>query len=105
MGRPKKIKTATNTAAVDPMTAAILTGLKPHIDAAVKDKFVAMLVDTLAKIAPERLAKAADQGTATAADQGPSAANPRPESSELGTNKGQNGAKKSPPTTAPGPSE
>jgi hypothetical protein len=39
------------------MTAAIMAGLKPHIDAAVKEQLAAMLAGMLAKVAPELLAK------------------------------------------------
>jgi len=60
--RHKKNPNALNGAALDPMTAAILAGLKPHIDAAVKEQFTTLLVDMLAKIAPERLAQARPAG-------------------------------------------
>lgn len=53
MARPKK----PDTTGMDPMTAAILTGLKPHIDEAVRDQFATILLEVLAKVAPDRLAK------------------------------------------------
>jgi len=104
VGRPKKNATAKTAAPMDPMTAAILAGIKPHIDAAVTEKFTTMLVDMLAKIAPEVLAKASDQAHPTTADHAPSP-NQRPEGSDSGAGKGQNGAKKNGAPTAAVPSE
>jgi len=48
------------------MAAAILAGLKPHIDAAVRDQMATILLEVLGKIAPERLARARAAGTDTA---------------------------------------
>jgi hypothetical protein len=90
---------------MDPMTAAILAGIKPHIDAAVTEKFTTMLVDMLAKIAPERLAKTGDQAHPAPADHAPAPSNQRPEGSDSGAGKGQNGAKKNGAPTAAVPSE
>lgn len=57
MPRPKKHRSL-DTANMDPMTAAIMAGLKPHIDAAVRDQIATVLLEVLAKVAPDRLAKA-----------------------------------------------
>lgn len=57
MPRRKKYNSA-DSAQMDPMTAAIMTGLKPHIDAAVREQVATVLLDVLTRIAPERLAKA-----------------------------------------------
>ena len=105
MPRHKKNPTGLNGATMDPMTAAIMAGLKPHIDAAVKEQFTTLLVDMLAKIAPERLAQPRPAG----GDVAHSSPQPRPElvsaegglRTEAGPPKVPNGAKKN--GSAPSP--
>ena len=51
MPRTKKHKP--QQAPQDPMTAAILGGLRPHMDASVRAQMTAMLVAMLGAVAPE----------------------------------------------------
>jgi hypothetical protein len=93
--RPKKYRPL-DTATVDPMTAAILTGLKPHIDAAVRDQIATVLLEVLAKVAPERLVKSTATGpTAVVVERSTEV----PSKAESEPAKGANGGRKQPPVT------
>ena len=101
MARPKRNQPGTPGAPLDPMAAAILSGLKPHIEALVQDQVATLLADMLAKIAPERLAKVPD-GARAAAEEAPSESALKTDSGPARVPNGSNGTKKN-GSPAPGP--